>query len=101
MKKYLTRAPVAIETAKDVGKSYEPYMQFYRAPTHAAYSNGYRMSPYHKTGYGPQQFAGFSGSAAVAPAETPSLAIEFDLGTTTLAVIAASVVVGCILLKKL
>lgn len=52
MAHYLTRAPVAIETFDDVGRSYKPYERFYRAPTHAAYSNGYRMSPYHKRGYG-------------------------------------------------
>ena len=64
MAHYLTRAPVAIETFDDVGKSYKPYEQFYRPPTHAAYSNGYRMSPYHKDAYGPQEFDGFGGSSS-------------------------------------
>ena len=61
MPHYLTRAPVAIETFDDVGRSYKPYEQFYRPPTHAVYSNGYRMSPYHKDQYGPQQFDGCGG----------------------------------------
>lgn len=57
MSKYLTQAPVAIETPQDVGPSYDVYERFYRPPTHAAYSNGYRMSPFQKHEYD-QDFAG-------------------------------------------
>ena len=94
MNNYLTQAPVAIEAP-------HPYIRHYRAPIDAGYSNGYRMSPYQKSGYGDCGCGGGCGCS-------DSIGCCGGLGATTasstgkvLALTAAGLVISYFILKQI